>query len=71
MANLELQHHAAKRLDELPFEVALLRDLVAKPTLMAGGDAEAAERDRQTHKRNLAKLLEERRKWKALLGLEA
>jgi hypothetical protein len=66
MTNVELQHHAAKRLDELPFEIALLRDLVAKPTLMAGGDAEEAERDRQTHKRNLEEKLEEQWKCKAL-----
>lgn len=39
MTNSELQHHAAKRLDELSFEIGLLRDLVADPTLMARGNA--------------------------------
>lgn len=70
MTNIELQHHAAKRLDDLPAEIGLVRDLVAEPTIMARGDVEAAERDRRTHERNLDKLLVERRKWKALLGLD-
>lgn len=69
MTNSELQHHAAKRLDELSFEIGLLRDLVADPTLMARGDAEAAKRDRQTHTRNLDKRLAEWREKRELLGL--
>lgn len=66
---LQQRIHASKRLDEIPFELGLLDDLIDDPTLMARGDPEAAEHDRQTHKRNLDKLLVEWREKRELLGL--
>lgn len=62
MDQLQLRRYAAKRLDEIPFTKGLLEDLIE--------DSAVAENDRQTFKRDYAKLSEEQRQWRVLLGLD-